>query len=91
MKERLKPGPKGDHGYFKRRVIEQIIRGLSNKEIADVLEVSERAVKWHVARIMHERGLYGSADARRLVVTLMKEQIAYRMWLDRSVEEVIQN
>ena len=51
-----------------------ICEGLSNKEIAERLKITEHAVKWYVGILMYELGLYGAGDKRRLVVRLLEKK-----------------
>jgi FixJ family two-component response regulator len=57
------------------RVKDLLAEGLSNKEIADRLHVSLRTVKEHIRFLLRERGLYGLADSRRLIVGLVREKM----------------
>jgi FixJ family two-component response regulator len=50
-----------------REVFVLIVRGLPNKQIADVLSVSERTVKAHRSRVMHKMGVQSSAELGRAV------------------------
>jgi len=58
-----------------QRVKACLAEGLSNKEISDRIHVSVRMVKWHIGHLLRQRGLYGIADARRLIVCLVQEKI----------------
>jgi predicted transcriptional regulator len=62
-------------GETQRHVQQALAEGLSNKEIACRLHVSISTVKWHVNHLMAARGLYGLADSRRLIVTLVQEKM----------------
>lgn len=57
------------------RVKELLAEGLSNKEIADRLDIPLRTVKERVTFLLRERGLYGLADSRRLIVALVREKM----------------
>jgi DNA-binding NarL/FixJ family response regulator len=57
------------------RVKDLLAEGFSNKEIAQRVFRSERAVKWHVANLYVKYGLRGLADGRRLIVLLVKEKM----------------
>jgi FixJ family two-component response regulator len=50
-----------------REVFVLIVRGLLNKQIADVLGASERTVKAHRAKVMHKMGLQSPAELGRAV------------------------
>jgi two-component system response regulator FixJ len=43
------------------------VRGLLNKQIADVLGASERTVKGHRAQVMHKMGVQSPAELGRAV------------------------
>jgi DNA-binding NarL/FixJ family response regulator len=62
-------------GEAQCRVQELLAEGLSNKEIADRMQVTVRMVKWHVGNLYVKHGLYGVADQRRLIVVLVKEKL----------------
>jgi DNA-binding NarL/FixJ family response regulator len=58
-----------------RDVLEHIAAGLSNKEIASVLDISEHTVKFHVSAVLGKLGVTSRAAAirhgmRRGLVTL---------------------
>jgi FixJ family two-component response regulator len=50
-----------------REVFVLVVRGLLNKQIADVLGVSERTVKAHRGQVMHKMGVQSGAELGRAV------------------------
>jgi FixJ family two-component response regulator len=50
-----------------REVFVLVVRGLPNKQIADVLSVSERTVKAHRSQVMHKMGVQSGAELGRAV------------------------
>jgi FixJ family two-component response regulator len=50
-----------------REVFVLVVRGLPNKQIADVLGVSERTVKAHRGQVMHKMGVQSGAELGRAV------------------------
>jgi FixJ family two-component response regulator len=50
-----------------REVFALVVRGLLNKQIADVLDISERTVKAHRAQVMHKMGVQSGAELGRAV------------------------
>ena len=50
-----------------REVFELVVHGLPNKQIADVLGVSERTVKAHRSQVMHKMGVQSGAELGRAV------------------------
>jgi FixJ family two-component response regulator len=50
-----------------REVFALVVRGLVNKQIADVLGTCERTVKAHRARVMHKMGVQSPAELGRAV------------------------
>jgi FixJ family two-component response regulator len=50
-----------------REVFSLVVRGLPNKQIADVLGISERTVKAHRAQVMHKMGVQSPAELGRTV------------------------
>lgn len=50
-----------------REVFVLIVRGLPNKQIADVLGVSERTIKAHRSQVMHKMGVQSGAELGRAV------------------------
>jgi FixJ family two-component response regulator len=50
-----------------REVFALVVRGLLNKQIADVLGASERTVKAHRAQVMHKMGVQSPAELGRAV------------------------
>ena len=50
-----------------RRVFALIVRGLPNKQIADLVGASERTVKAHRARVMQKMGVQAPAELGRIV------------------------
>jgi len=65
-------------GETKRAVQTLLIEGLSNKEICERLHLSKSAVNAHIRKLYAKHGLYGLADARRLIVLLVTEALAGR-------------
>ena len=56
-----KRGGKSKFTQTQRRIIQLVIKGRRNKEIAQELFISERTVKFHVTRIYKELGLHNRA------------------------------
>jgi DNA-binding NarL/FixJ family response regulator len=54
-----------------REVIEQMAEGLSNRAIAGALEVSERAVEYHVTSIFGKLGLPATGNEHRRVLAVL--------------------
>ena len=54
------------------RVKALLAEGLSNKEIAQRLNISIRLTAWHVQKLYREAGLFGTASYRRLIVWILK-------------------
>jgi FixJ family two-component response regulator len=50
-----------------REVFSLVVRGLPNKQIADVMAISERTVKAHRAQVMHKMGVQSPAELGRAV------------------------
>jgi RNA polymerase sigma factor (sigma-70 family) len=50
-----------------REVFVLVVRGLPNKQIGDVLGVSERTVKAHRSQVMHKMGVQSGAELGRAV------------------------
>ena len=50
-----------------REVFALVVRGLPNKQIADVLGVSERTIKAHRGQVMHKMGVQSGAELGRAV------------------------
>jgi FixJ family two-component response regulator len=50
-----------------REVFALVVRGLLNKQIADVLGISERTVKAHRGQVMHKMGVQSGAELGRAV------------------------
>jgi FixJ family two-component response regulator len=50
-----------------REVFALVVRGLLNKQIADVLDITERTVKAHRAQVMHKMGVQSGAELGRAV------------------------
>jgi RNA polymerase sigma factor (sigma-70 family) len=50
-----------------REVFVLVVRGLPNKQIADVLDVSERTIKAHRSQVMHKMGVQSGAELGRAV------------------------
>jgi FixJ family two-component response regulator len=50
-----------------REVFALVVRGLPNKQIADVLCISERTVKAHRCQVMHKMGVQSPAELGRAV------------------------
>lgn len=52
-----------------REVLQLIINGKTNKEAGDLLEISNRTIEVHRARIMDKLGAQNTADLMRIVLT----------------------
>jgi len=48
-----------------QQIIEQIVAGCSNKEIAEEMSISERTVKYHLTRIFEKFGVSGRMELAR--------------------------
>jgi DNA-binding NarL/FixJ family response regulator len=46
-----------------REVLEQVVRGFSNKEIADRLGVTVEAIRWHLKHIYHKLHVHSRTEA----------------------------
>lgn len=64
------------NGENRAKVLSLLAEGLSNKEIAARLELSESTVKYYVGIFAAEAGLCGAGDQRRLVVWAVKTAAA---------------
>ena len=53
-----------------REVFALVVSGRPNKQIADVLGISERTVKAHRAQVMHKMGVQSPAELGRLAECL---------------------
>jgi hypothetical protein len=51
-----------------RQVLNQMVRGRRNKQIAPALGISEKTVKMHRAGLLAKLGVASSADAVRIAV-----------------------
>jgi FixJ family two-component response regulator len=54
--------------HREREVLLQIVRGLSNKQIAEVLRISYRTVEIHRSNLMHKLNAQSAADAARIAL-----------------------
>ena len=50
-----------------REVFALVVRGLPNKQIADVLGTSERTIKAHRGQVLHKMGVHSPAELGRVV------------------------
>jgi FixJ family two-component response regulator len=50
-----------------REVLALVVRGLPNKQIADVLRICERTIKAHRGQVMHKMGVQSPAELGRAV------------------------
>lgn len=57
----------------KEQVVELICEGYSNKQIAELLYITEKTVKFHCTRIYKE---YGVTSCRQLISKLLRQKIA---------------
>ena len=57
------PGPGADLTQRERAVLEQVARGLGNKQIAAALGISERTVKFHVSALFAKLGASTRTEA----------------------------
>ena len=71
MEEVAHPPPTGDLASLtprEREVLGLLARGLSNRELADTLVVSEKTVKTHVSNILMKLGVHDRTQAALLAV-----------------------
>jgi DNA-binding NarL/FixJ family response regulator len=71
MEQVAHPPPKGDLASLtprEREILELLGRGLSNRELADTLVVSEKTVKTHVSNILMKLGVHDRTQAALLAV-----------------------
>jgi len=71
MEQVARPAQGGDLASLTRRereVLELLGRGLSNRELADTLVVSEKTVKTHVSNILMKLGVHDRTQAALLAV-----------------------
>ena len=71
MEQVAHPAPGGDLASLtprEREVLELLGRGLSNRELADTLVVSEKTVKTHVSNILMKLGVHDRTQAALLAV-----------------------
>ena len=54
--------------HREREVLLQIVRGLSNKQIAEVLRICYRTVEIHRSNLMHKLNAQSAADAARIAL-----------------------
>lgn len=71
MEQVAHPAPGGDLASLtprEREVLELLGRGMSNRELADTLVVSEKTVKTHVSNILMKLGVHDRTQAALLAV-----------------------
>jgi DNA-binding NarL/FixJ family response regulator len=71
MEEVARPSPGGDLSSLtprEREVLGLLARGLSNRQLADALVVSEKTVKTHVSNILMKLGVHDRTQAALLAV-----------------------
>jgi DNA-binding NarL/FixJ family response regulator len=71
MQEVARPSPSADVSSLtprEREVLQLLARGLSNRELAEALVVSEKTVKTHVSSILMKLGLHDRTQAALLAV-----------------------
>jgi NarL family two-component system response regulator LiaR len=71
MEEVARPSPSADVSMLtprEREVLRLLARGLSNRELADTLVVSEKTVKTHVSSILMKLGVHDRTQAALLAV-----------------------
>jgi DNA-binding NarL/FixJ family response regulator len=71
MEEVARPSPGGDISLLtprEREVLRLLARGMSNRELADALVVSEKTVKTHVSNILMKLGVHDRTQAALLAV-----------------------
>lgn len=58
----------GEKDMAKRAAVTALMsRGLMNKEIAEELCISERAVKWYVSEIYRKHGFFGAGSRWKFI------------------------
>jgi len=60
------------------RIVEMLSDGCCNQDIATTLGLAVGTVKWYIAEIMKDNGLYGTADSRKLIAMAAKGQLKIR-------------
>lgn len=71
MREVARPSPSADVTSLtprERQVLQLLARGLSNRELAEALVVTEKTVKTHVSRILMKLGVHDRTQAALLAV-----------------------
>jgi protein AroM len=58
----------GDLTKRERQVFDHVLKGLANKEIARILEISHRTVEIHRSRMLAKMGVSSSTELMRLIV-----------------------
>jgi len=64
------------HGTRCAQVVDLLLQGLSNKEIAGDMGIAERTVKAYVHRLINEYNVTGGVKRVKLAVLLYREQLA---------------
>jgi DNA-binding NarL/FixJ family response regulator len=63
------PGPLDELSTKERTVLAALARGLTNKEIARDLSLSDQTVKYHLTNVYRKLGIRNRAEAARLGLT----------------------
>jgi two-component system, NarL family, nitrate/nitrite response regulator NarL len=64
--------------FQQQQIVESIVSGCSNKDIARELSVSERTVKYHLTRIFSKLGVTGRMQLARVVLKSNSKNMAFQ-------------
>ena len=56
---------------YELKVLELVVAGMKNQEIADSLNITLATVKWHINKVMDKTGIH---DRKRLIVMYYTQQ-----------------
>jgi len=74
QKRRLKPDSHAQLSRREREVLDSLLENVSNKEIANKLNISERTVKFHVSKLLNKFGVRRRADL--ILLCYQQKQVA---------------